>query len=69
MTEQELKIIAELYGNICDCSPTDDYMAEHCSGWCEEHCGKVEDWQCLKKYIEEKQNDKGRSNKRIESVA
>ena len=45
MTEQELKIIADLYGNICDCSPSDDYMFEHCKEWCDEHCGTVEDWE------------------------
>ena len=27
-----------------------------------EHCGKVEDWQCLKKYIEVKQSEHERSN-------
>ena len=53
MNEQELKIIANLFGCICDYSPTDDYMSEHCGEWCEEHCGKVEDWQCLQKYLEE----------------
>ena len=30
MNEQELKIIANLFGCICDYSPTDDYMSEHC---------------------------------------
>ena len=57
MTEQELKIITDLYGNICDYSPSDEYMMEYCQRWCDENCGKVEDWQCLQKYIEEKKNE------------
>ena len=57
MTEQELKIITDLFGCICDYSPSDDYMYEHCFEWCEKNCGQVEEWQCLKRYIEEKQNE------------
>lgn len=56
MTEQELKIITDLFGCICDYSPIDEYMHERCDDWCADNCGKVEDWQCLQKYLEEKQN-------------
>ncbi|MBQ2658615.1 MAG: hypothetical protein IJF87_08620 [Erysipelotrichaceae bacterium] len=53
MTKQELKTIADNFGCICDYSPSDDFMAEHCGEWCEEHCGKVEDWECWGKWLEE----------------
>jgi len=52
MSEKELRIVTDLFGCICDYSPTDDYMNENCWEWCEEHCGQVEEWECLKKYIE-----------------
>ena len=55
MTEQELRIIADIAGCICG------YMFDYCQEWCDENCGKVEDWECLKKYIEEKQNDRNKN--------
>ena len=57
MTKQELKTIADNFGCICDYSPSDDFMAEHCGEWCDEHCGKVEDCECWGKWLEEKEND------------
>lgn len=51
MTEKELKIIADRFGSICDYGPSDEEIIES-SDWCEEHCGKVEDWECWKKWIE-----------------
>lgn len=44
MNEKELKIIADRFGSICDYGPSDEEMEN--SDWCEEHCGKVEDWEC-----------------------
>ena len=57
MSEKELRIVTDLFGCICDYSPSDEYMNENCWEWCEEHCGKVEDWECLQKYIREKEKE------------
>lgn len=57
MSKEELKIISDLFGTICDYSPPDDYMSEHCGDWCAEHCGQVEEWECWKKYIQTKMKE------------
>ena len=57
MTEQELKIISHYFGIICDYSPEDEEMLEHCNEWCEENCGKVEDWVCWAKWLEMKMGE------------
>ena len=54
MTEQELKIIADNFGTICDYSPMDDEMFEYCNEWCAENCGSVESWECWQKWLEMK---------------
>ena len=54
MTEQELKIIADRFGCICNYSPSDEEMDDE---WCEEHCGTVDDWECWKRWLDKKKKE------------
>ncbi len=45
-----IKIFADYFGSPCDFG-AGEYILERDEDWCAEHCGKVSDAECWRKYV------------------